>query len=155
MTRYDWCDFHWVVGIITFQRPLWEHFHKFYIWFLIYPKQKKIKKILVLWMAELGFLARFDPFWLKISHFCCLFPNTYPDSHYLHSVSWPCFGPTSLTLFLPTLFGKRGIFTRSPWPWAFCPLSCYFPCSIPFSLCKSSIYERESVPLSLSPLHLD
>ena len=29
-------------------------------------------------------------------------------------MSRPCFGPASLILFLPTLFGKRGIFTRSP-----------------------------------------
>ena len=50
-------------------------------------------------------------------------------------VSWPCRGPASFTLFLPTLCGKRGIFTRSPWPWVYCPLSflklsCCFPCSI-------------------------
>ena len=28
-------------------------------------------------------------------------------------------GPASLTFFLPTLFGKRGIFTHSPCPWVF------------------------------------
>ena len=38
-------------------------------------------------------------------------------------VLWPCCGPASLTLYLPTLFGKRGIFTLYPWPWAFNPLS--------------------------------
>ena len=40
-------------------------------------------------------------------------------------LSWPCCGPASLTLFLPTLFGKRGIFTCSTLPWVFCPLSFY------------------------------
>ena len=29
-------------------------------------------------------------------------------------MSWPCFSPASLALFLPTLFGKSGIFTLFP-----------------------------------------
>ena len=30
---------------------------------------------------------------------------------------------TIVPLLFPTLFGKRGIFTRSPWLWVLCPLS--------------------------------
>ena len=39
----------------------------------------------------------------------------------------PTVGPKSLTLFLPTLFGKRGILTHSPLPWVFCPISFALP----------------------------
>ena len=38
----------------------------------------------------------------------------------VYFLSWPSCCPTPLTLFLPTLFGKMGIFTLSPWP-------CVFP----------------------------
>ena len=41
----------------------------------------------------------------------------------LIQLSLPCYGPESLTLFLSTLFGKRGIFTRSHVLWVFFPLS--------------------------------
>ena len=44
------------------------------------PKTKKNIKSLILWMRELFVLAHFYPFCLKISLFCCLLPNTNPDS---------------------------------------------------------------------------
>ena len=49
------------------------------------PKTKKnnFKKGLFLWMTELFLSARFHLFCFKICHFCCFFPNTYPDLHHL------------------------------------------------------------------------
>ena len=37
----------------------------------------------------------------------------------------PIIGSESLTLFLPTLNGKRVIFTHCLLPWVFCPLSIH------------------------------
>ena len=37
-------------------------------------------------MPELLLLTCFHPFCLKISHFCCLFPNTYLEKHHLPGV---------------------------------------------------------------------
>ena len=43
--------------------------------------KKQFQTCLHLWMPELFLSASFYPFCLKISHFCCLFTNTYPGSH--------------------------------------------------------------------------
>ena len=44
--------------------------------------------------------------------FCC--ENIYWNLHCVMTI---------VPLLFPTLFGRRGIFTCSPWSWVFCPLS--------------------------------
>ena len=41
-------------------------------------------------------------------------------NYYSRGLSWPCYGPALLTIFLPTLSSKRGILTCFPLPWLFC-----------------------------------
>ena len=55
-----------------------------------------------------------------------------PVTSFINALSLTVMTTAIVLLLLPTLFGKRGIFTRSPLPWvfetlSFSLLSCYLP----------------------------